>query len=111
MVTLYVTNETGCVSKITHGPYIVNLPELLIPNIFSPNGDGNNDFFHVDYDGSQPFTIAIHDRWGKEVFYTKNRELFWDGNMPNGTAANEGVYFYTVFIGDKKFAGNVTLIR
>lgn len=110
-VTLYATNDFGCVSQVTHGPYIITPPELFIPNIFSPNGDGNNDRWRPDYNGTRPYSMQIHDRWGVKLFETKNKLEGWDGNVPGGAAASEGVYYYTVFVGEKKFAGHLTLIR
>lgn len=111
MVTLWVTNEEGCVTEIQHGPYIIMPPDLFIPNVFSPNNDGNNDRFIVQYTGDQPFTMTITDRWGVTHYTTKNKINGWDGNDSDGNALNEGVYYYNVLIGNKNYAGNVTLMR
>ncbi len=110
MVTLHVTNEHGCSSMITHGPYIVMVPELFIPNVFSPNNDGINDGFWVEYSGDQPFTIAIFDRWGTQIFQTKNKVQKWDGTL-EGAEMPEGTYYYKLRIGDKDYAGDITLVR
>ncbi len=111
MVTLWVTNEEGCVNEIIHGPYIILAPELFIPNVFTPNGDGTNDRFLVQYTGDQPFSVNITDRWGVTHYTSKNKYLGWDGRDDQGKDLNEGVYYYNVMIGDKNFAGNVTLMR
>jgi len=66
--------------------------ELLIPNIFTPNGDGINDKFEVKgiefYDHP---VMRICNRWGDEVYYNTNyqSDTFWDGN-----GLNEGTYYY-----------------
>jgi gliding motility-associated-like protein len=111
MVTLSATNSIGCVSTVTHGPYIIVTPELFIPNVFSPNGDGQNDRFVVEYSGSQPFTLQVMDRWGVQLYSGNNKVQGWDGANLNGAATPDGVYFYQVRVGDKEYVGNVTLVR
>lgn len=111
MVTLYVTNSEGCVTEIVHGPYIIMPPDLFIPNVFSPNGDGNGDRFIVQYTGDQPFTVTITDRWGVTHWTSKDKTKGWDGRDLKGTDLSEGVYYYNVLIGEKNYAGNVTLMR
>lgn len=110
-VTLTVTNNLGCVTTIVHGPFMVGTPDLFIPNVFSPNDDGTNDVFIVDYTGSQPFNLKIFNRWGAELYDSKNKVAGWNGLTNEGERAAEGVYFYRVAIGDKTYAGSVTLVR
>jgi len=109
-VTLSVTNLFGCVSHVTHGPYIVRTAEIFVPNVFSPNGDGINDEFMVNYTGSQPFLLDIFDRWGEKIFSTNNKNDGWAGNFRNAPCA-DGVYYYTLRVGNREFTGNVTLMR
>ncbi|MCB9232497.1 MAG: choice-of-anchor L domain-containing protein [Bacteroidia bacterium] len=110
-VTLTVANSMGCITHVTHGPYLVVSPELLIPNVFTPNGDGFQDRFIVTYTGSQPFLMTITDRWGVQHYNGRNKNEGWDGKTIDGADAKEGVYFYTVTIGGKEFVGNLTLLR
>jgi gliding motility-associated-like protein len=60
----------------------------FIPNIFTPNGDGANQFFQVADEllGSR---LAVYNGWGKVVFESKGYDNNWNGN---GLPA--GVYFY-----------------
>jgi gliding motility-associated-like protein len=109
-VTLLVQNEFGCAGTVTHGPYIVRMPELFIPNVFSPNGDGVNDDFLVQYSGNQPFTLTIFDRWGAKQYITSNKIAGWDGKN-NDADSPDGVYYYTVKIGERNYNGNITLVR
>lgn len=109
-VTLTVANESGCLSRVTHGPYVVMAPDLFIPNVFSPNGDGINDVFLVKYTGTQPFLLQIFDRWGSELFSTRNKNEGWDG-VVKGQAAPDGVYYYKVLIGDKDYTSSFTLVK
>jgi gliding motility-associated-like protein len=114
-VTLTITNTNGCVTEVMHGPYIVTSPELFIPNVFTPNGDGFNDEFVVNYTGSQPFVMTITDRWGVEHFASRNKNEGWKGNSSSplftGNSMPEGVYFYQIQIGSKTYVGDFTMLR
>lgn len=97
-----------------------NCPELNMGNVFTPNGDGYNDFFtpvglravNIDY-------FSVYDRWGN-LLYSQNSDpvKLWDGNTRNGPA-REGVYFYVlkgVYIRldqpeEIHITGTVTLLR
>lgn len=88
---------------------------LFIPNIFTPNGDGKNDYFEIikvhDYN-AQIITLTIFNRWGKKVFEIegKTEQLKWDGTN-NGTKLSDGAYFYVLEGEGFKRSGNVTLLR
>ncbi len=110
-VTLRVYSEEGCPSEVVHGPFVVVTPDLYIPNVFSPNGDNINDEFRVEYSGSQSFKLQIFDRWGLKHYETQNKEAGWKGTNLNGVLLPEGVYYYRIWIGDKDFAGPLTLVR
>lgn len=110
-VILYATDSLNCVQSVNHGTYEVLEPNIFLPNVFSPNGDGVNDWFKIMYEGSEKPSLIIFDRWGEKVFETNENPLIWDGKRTNGTKAKEGIYFYVLTIGDKKIQGNVSLVR
>jgi gliding motility-associated-like protein len=110
-VTLSITTAEGCAAEVSHGPYIVLAPDLFIPNVFSPNGDGVNDFFVANYTGNQVFLMNIYDRWGVLVFSSNNKNAGWDGKNVNGDDVSEGVYYYRLNAGDREYVGNATLVR
>lgn len=110
-VKLRTTNAFGCISEAIHGPIVIQVPELFIPNVFSPNGDGLNDVFLVDYKGAQPFNLQIFDRWGVLLHQTRSKQASWQGTNLDGLNVPEGVFYYTVTIGDKAYTGPVTLVR
>ncbi|MFN6037393.1 MAG: gliding motility-associated C-terminal domain-containing protein, partial [Bacteroidota bacterium] len=70
---------------------IVVFPEasILIPNIFSPNGDGTNEFFFITSTGLKELQVDIYDRWGLKVGEINGPNGYWDG-----TNSSEGTYFY-----------------
>lgn len=90
-IILTVTNDFGCTD--TTGFTIIALEETIIPNIFSPNGDGSNDefYFKIDANSLKSFKATIFDRWGKKVIDFASVKDRWDGgNYPAGT------YYYTI---------------
>jgi len=110
-VTLTTKTADGCENTLRKGPYTVFTPELFVPNVFTPNNDGMNDGFLTNYGGDEAFLLQIFDRWGTKYFQTTNKNEAWQGNNLNGSKATDGVYFYTLRIGDRNYSGNVTLMR
>lgn len=92
--------------------------DYSLPNAFSPNGDGRNDFFTLHGWSSHcvsEFSIIIFNRWGEKVFETDNPAKAWDGTH-KGQALDSGVYVYYLnaktSAGDKKnIKGNISLIK
>lgn len=111
VVSLTVTDQNGCVSTVTQGDYRIFAPDLLIPNVFSPNGDGVNDGFQVRYTGKERFSMQIFDRWGRSMYEADARDKPWLGTDDNGNLAKEGVYYYNVQIGERSYSGDLTLLR
>ncbi|MDD2199907.1 MAG: gliding motility-associated C-terminal domain-containing protein [Bacteroidales bacterium] len=73
--------------------------DLEIPNIFTPNGDGINDYFQVKAKTLKEFKGVIVNRWGREVYTWENwqdMEAGWDGKLPGGSEASPGVYYYII---------------
>jgi len=104
-------HAAGCRTEKILGPVIIKAAEINIPNVFSPNGDGINDYFLVEYSGDELFYLVIYDRWGVKCFETNNSQQGWDGRDLNGKAVSEGVYFYSVEMGKRKDIGSFTLLR
>ncbi|MDB5031159.1 MAG: hypothetical protein JWP71_1880 [Mucilaginibacter sp.] len=81
------TNANGCADTVAVKAITAN---LSTPNIFTPNGDGQNDVYEIAgitlYPGSQ---FLVYNRWGNEVYRSENYANTWDGK---GLA--EGTYFY-----------------
>ncbi len=90
---------------------------LFVPNAFTPNGDGNNDFFEVfgNKEAWKQFHVALFNRWGEKVYESENMNFKWDGSFKSGIVP--GVYIYTVKVvyldnyTDKMYKGSVTLLR
>jgi gliding motility-associated-like protein len=64
-----------------------------LPNVFTPNGDGENDEFMISVKNAKTLHLTIFNRWGNIVYEITDTSPTWDGKI-NGNLADEGVYFY-----------------
>lgn len=117
-----ILHENGCTFTLSttvdvHRDYC----EFFIPNAFSPNADGNNDYFMVPGSRSGEWirSFQVFDRWGMQVYRDKDirigLEEGWDGRIGDRPAPT-GVYVYVIvmehFDGTERvYRGDVTLIR
>jgi gliding motility-associated-like protein len=141
---LYPYNGTYTVTLIVHNPPckdtldttlvvpdILSYINLMETNVFTPNGDGINDFFHpaiCNLSAATPATpcpqdslanqlseclyLEVFDRWGIKMFETTDNEKFWDGKTRGGSDAHEGTYYYIAKFGKNiTIRGFVTLLR
>lgn len=77
-------------------PIIVDTSLVEVPNVFTPNGDGQNDIFRVKSQSLKSFHAIVFNRWGKLVYEWKNAEDGgWNGKI-NGKWATPGTYFYVI---------------
>ena len=92
---------------------------MVLPNAFSPNNDGKNEFFHAQFDCIiNSFDLNVFNRWGELVFNSIDPNAKWDGTY-QGELLNSGVFYYFLranVIDDNKnedifLKGNVTLIK
>ncbi|HTL83462.1 MAG TPA: gliding motility-associated C-terminal domain-containing protein, partial [Bacteroidia bacterium] len=93
-VTLTVTDGNGCID--TAQSIVTVLEGILIPNVFSPNGDGTNDEFFIPNSGLKEYKIEIYDRWGVKVFESEAPEIHWDGRSTAGLPCTDGTYYYVL---------------
>lgn len=73
----------------------IGASELLCPNAFTPDGDGVNDKWKVSYRSLIDFECWIFDRFGEQLFHTKDPQEGWDG-MRGGKVVPAGVYYYVI---------------
>lgn len=70
---------------------------LIVPNVFTPNGDASNDFFQlVSYEGISTLECVIINRWGSVIREFDTPDFHWDGTDKAGRKVSEGVYFYKI---------------
>ncbi|MFM9004997.1 MAG: gliding motility-associated C-terminal domain-containing protein, partial [Flavobacteriales bacterium] len=109
-VSLILENENACVDTLTTFIIIESDGTVTLPNIFTPNGDGDNDRFVPFEAFPGKWQLTIFSRWGAELFATTNLTQGW-----NGEDAPAGTYYWVLEPRDEQQgeskAGYVTLIR
>jgi len=114
VATLWVTSNAGCRDSLRDTIHVIEI--IYVPNVFTPNGDGQNDVFHVTANGVKVYTIHIFNRWGQEVFNAADPNIDWDGRSPAGVQESDGIYYYIIKATDYSnksydFNGYLQLIR
>ncbi len=113
--TFYLTveNAIGCINYDTIT--IRYDGSIYVPNSFTPNNDGDNDFFRASGKDIVEFELSIYDRWGELLFYTENMSNSWDGTYKGEPAKTETYVWkiiYSEALGESgEMYGRVTLIR
>jgi len=110
---IYATSQYGCTEydSVT----ISVIPLVFIPSGFSPNGDGVNDIWQLDYLFYYPeIEVSVYTRWGELLFHSKGYENPWDGTY-KGKDMPAGTYYYVILLNDVFFpdpiTGPVTIMR
>lgn len=93
---LIIVDDMGCTNS--YGLTIHVTGDFSMPNVFTPNGDGANDFFSFAFDIFQSYDLIIVNRWGNVLVDEKGMTgtQFWNGNTQGGEPCSDGVYFYYI---------------
>lgn len=119
-----IISSNGCVATASRRVQIVLNRPYFIPNSFTPNGDGINDFVSIHLKNIDQIesiqSFSIFDRWGNQVYLKEKLEvgesiILWDGKI-DGVEANPNVFVYTVKLKYKDgyemiLNGDITLLR
>ncbi len=111
-----VTNVCGEATDDINVDVIDCKTVFFYPNVFSPNGDGINDYFEIIALNATDMSLKIYDRWGNLIFHNVNQPISWDGKF-NNQNVQVGIYMFVVsynkFLSGKNeiISGNVTLLR
>ena len=113
--TVVGTDNHGCIDSVSLNLQVTNHNIVYVPNIFSPNEDGENDVLYVRGTGIRNLHFLVFDRWGELVFETENQSEGWDGTF-RGKKVDPAVFVYYVVVefydGEElKDHGNVTLVK
>jgi gliding motility-associated-like protein len=112
------TSDSGCIANDRVNITVIPKYVIFIPNVFTPNGDGNNDFFEVfgNKEAWKQFEVQVFDRWGEKVYESNDMNFKWDGVF-KGKILQPAVFVYVIHITyldnytDKIYKGSVTLVR
>jgi gliding motility-associated-like protein len=115
-VQLIVTDANGCLDTVVQCVRVLGEGSIWAPNVFTPNGDGNNDVFLPTWQLMASIKCTIYDRWGMKMYEWDGLTGSWDGRSMNGKEASDGVYYYVIDAVDlqgtaKNLTGFVHLIR
>lgn len=106
-----VTSAHGCQAMASVSVKVLKF--LVVPNVFTPNADGINDFWNVKYLESYPNNkVDVYNRFGEKVYSSIGYSVPWDGKY-KGLYLPPGTYYYIIDPknGREVIAGNVTIIR
>jgi|GEM_PF-494699 len=118
-VMVVCVSDYGCVDT---GYVVIHLQDMyndvLMPNVFSPNGDGLNDIFRPVFRTERGYALSsfsVFNRWGERVYYDSGNNAGWDGTF-SGKHCDIGVYFYDIEVrfldGEiKRLKGEIHLVR
>jgi gliding motility-associated-like protein len=109
--TLTVTSADNCITKDDVFVKVLKTPK--VPNAFSPNGDGINDKWMIDYLDSYPdVNVQVFNRYGQTIYRSVGYNKPWDGTF-NGTPLPVGTYYYVIDrkVAAPKLSGWVAILR
>ncbi len=109
--TLTVTSDKGCTASAQVFVKVLKAP--VVPNTFTPNGDGINDTWDIQYLNSYPnCKVEIINRYGERVYFSNGYPVPWDGRY-KGADLPVGTYYYIITPGSgrKAISGYVAIIR
>ncbi len=117
--SVLVTDPAGCQVLRADTVFVISPdcrePNIFVPNAFTPNGDGENDFLYVRSAVIDQVEFAVYNRWGQQVFETTDLSVGWDGTFKGERLAPDMFGYYlkaTCFDGQTFFLkGNVTILR
>jgi gliding motility-associated-like protein len=112
---VFVTDTFGCTASDTINITVDETADIFIPDIFSPNDDGQNDILYVRGHGIKELDFVVFDRWGEKVFETTDINNGWDGTYKGGKLFTAVFAFYVKasFYNGNNYEGkgNITLVR
>ena len=114
-IWLRVQNDAGCKDSFMVDVCVDDSVYVMIPTAFTPGDDGINDVYHIRTAGVSEFELAIYNRWGEQVYFTRNKDFEWDGSYM-GEKLPMGVYPYYIKYKGKKtvrkfLKGTIQILR
>ena len=114
-ITLIATNQEGCIDSISKWIEIAPERYIYLPNSFTPDGDGLNEYFYGRFIGLMSARFYIFNRWGEEIFFSDQLNFVWDATY-EGIPVQDGTYtWYLIYEIEKgiyeDLSGHVNVIR
>ncbi len=109
--TVTVTVSTGCETTREVTVTVDEDFRVDVPNLFTPNGDGINDYFIISNIFTYDAEVFIFNRWGTELYSSTAYQNDWDGTNNSGDQLTDGTYYYVVKVGPNVYKGAITILR
>ena len=94
MAKLKVTDDFGCVDSFQH--IITASSRIVVPNVFTPNGDNINDVLEVQTNGRSKYIFKVFSYSGMLVFELESVNISWSGENLSGAILSPGIFYYTI---------------
>ena len=94
--SVVVLDQYGCLDTAEVTIFVDSEIKVVIPNVFTPNGDNINEVFSFELKGVKNFEAQIFNRWGQKLYSWNALNGGWDGKLSNGEWASEGTYYFIV---------------
>ncbi len=116
IVWLHIQTQYGCTDSTWKKLRVEPEFAVYIPNTFTPDGDGINDYFTFKGFGLEEATMMIFDRWGELIYEEEGVESKWDGRVKGKEIGVTDVYVYRIEVKNVKgdyhtYVGKVTLLK
>jgi gliding motility-associated-like protein len=117
-VCLAIETANGCVDTTCQTIIINDIFIIYVPNAFTPNEDGINDYFLPILSGFDPlsYELIIFNRWGELIFESQSQGVWWDGTH-KGILCQDDVYVWKIKVKDaienkkREYIGHVSLLK
>ncbi len=95
-ISVTAVSVSGCLATAYYSLKVNEPTDFWVPNAFTPNGDGDNDFFSAYGTTIKKGLLRVYNQWGQLIFETADIKKGWDGKF-KGVPQPVGVYAYVVF--------------
>ena len=114
-ITLIATDQKGCVDSISKWIEIAPERYIYLPNSFTPDGDGLNEYFYGRFIGLLSARFYIFNRWGEEIFFSDQLNFVWNGEYEDVPVQDCTYSWYLIYEIEKgiyeDLSGHVNVIR
>ncbi len=109
-VNTFVWTVSNGVCPAASDEVIIEVQDIFIPQAVTPNGDGKNDFFHLQSLDEATCSLQIFNRWGQLIYENSDYQNEWNGQNSKGDELKDDTYFYIILIDDSiSYNGYVVL--
>jgi gliding motility-associated-like protein len=108
-----ITDGNNCSTTVTDIEVADDLACIEVPNTFTPNGDGMNDTWNLDFTANSSARLQVFSKWGTLVYETTELTINWNGNSSDGAVLPSGTYYYILDLdnGATTQNGPISIVR